>query len=217
MKTPTTHSPDQGCVEQLEAKLQASAQQHGMSLVQALDVVEGMVSEEEAKLLYAVAEGCTQGCIVEVGSYRGRSTVALAMGARDGSQPKVYAIDPHEPFEGILGGQFGPEDRRAFFEAMLKTGAYSNVRLINLSSEVVAPGWKEPIGVLWIDGDHRYEGVRRDFEAWAWSLTRDAIVMFDDATNTSLGPYRLIQELIATGMWKHVGSVGKVVAIARTS
>lgn len=204
-------------VAQLEAKLRASALEHGMSFADALDATEGMVSEEEAKLLYAVAEGCVNGCILEVGSYRGRSTVALAMGARDGNGSKVYAVEPHEPFEGVLGGQFGPEDRRAFFEAMLATGAYSNVRLINLSSEVVAPGWKEPIGVLWIDGDHRYEGVRRDYEAWAWSLTRDAIVMFDDATDTSLGPYRLIQELLATGAWKQIGSVGKVVAIARNS
>ena len=170
---------------------------------------------QEAELLYTAAHGCANGCIVEVGSYRGRSTVALAIGSEDGAQAPVFAIDPHEVFTGTLGGEFGPQDRAAFFRAMLDTECYRSVRLINLSSEQIAPGWTQPIGVLWIDGDHRYEGVKRDFDAWVWRLTEDAIVLFDDATDTSIGPYRLIQELLATGRWIAVANVGKVVALRR--
>jgi hypothetical protein len=55
------------------------------------------------------------GCIVEVGSYRGRPTAALALGSLSGFQVPVYAVDPQEEFKGIYGGQFGPEDRGAFF------------------------------------------------------------------------------------------------------
>lgn len=178
--------------------------------LRAVRSVEGMICAEEADLLFQTAAAVTQGVIVEVGSFRGRSTVALALGARAGIQPTVYAIDPHEPFRGVLGGEFGPEDRAAFFRAMLDTGCYREVRLVNLSSAVVTPGWSLPVALLWIDGDHTYEGVRADLDGWAPHLTDDATVLFDDATDPQLGPYRLIAERIATGEFVEVGGAGKI-------
>lgn len=148
--------------------------------------------------------------IVEVGSYRGRSTVALAHGSLDGCCVPVYAIDPHEEFEGVLGGQFGYEDRGAFMSAMVATGSFEVVRLVNLSSGLVTAAWREPIGLLWIDGDHRYEGVRRDFECWAAHLAEGAVVAFDDATDPGLGPWKLLEELLAAGRVEGSVSTGKV-------
>ena len=47
----------------------------------------------------------------------------LARGAEHGYGARVYAVEPHEPFVGPRGGQFGPEDRAAFFRNMVRTGA----------------------------------------------------------------------------------------------
>src|SRR5215210_8911639 len=154
---------------------------------------EGMIGDLEAKLLTRLASEVVEGCIVEVGSYRGMSTIALAKGAR----VPLYAIEPHEHFTGVLGGTFGPSDRRAFFENLLRAGVVEQVRLVNLSSEVVAPGWRHPVGLLWIDGDHRYEAVRRDFSSWEPHLRGK--VAFHDAIQPTLGPFRLIEELLADG------------------
>jgi hypothetical protein len=166
--------------------------------IHAIESTEGMTSMADAELLFQLARDCSAGCIVEVGSYRGRSTVALALGTQAGADLPVYAIDPHEEFTGVLGGRFGPEDRGAFYQNMLSTGAYRTVRLVNLASRVVAPQWELPVGLLWIDGDHRYEGVRSDFDLWMPHLAPRAIVAFDDAANPDLGPYRVIQELVAS-------------------
>jgi hypothetical protein len=152
-----------------------------------------MIGEPEAALLTRLASEVEEGCIVEVGSYRGMSTIALAKGAR----VPVYAIEPHEDFTGILGGTFGPDDRRAFFENLLRAGVVEQVRLVNLSSEVVTPAWQLPVGLLWIDGDHRYEAVRRDFVCWEPHLRGK--VAFHDAIQQKLGPARLIDELLADG------------------
>jgi hypothetical protein len=183
--------------------------------MRAVDRTEGMISLDEAELLFRLAvEADGAGCIVEVGSFRGRSTVALARGA---SSSRVFAIDPHESFTGVLGGKFGPEDRAAFFKAMLRSRGYERVRLVNLSSEIVTPGWREPVRLLWIDGDHSYEGVRRDWEAWKPHLVPHAVIAFDDSTDKTIGPYHLIRELIDAGELAIIEQVGKVTALRRLS
>jgi hypothetical protein len=152
-----------------------------------------MIGADEAELLTRLAAEVSDGCIVEVGSWRGFSTIALARCAR----VPVYAIEPHEQFQGAMGGTFGPKDRVAFFRNLLRAGAVEQVRLVNLSSEVVAPGWQSPVGLLWIDGDHHYEAVKRDFEYWQPHL--HGPVAFHDSTGPTLGPTRLVNELAAGG------------------
>lgn len=176
--------------------------------------IKGWLSRDAAVLLYELARRVARGCIVEVGSYRGRSTLVLARGAAAGHDPPVYAVEPHEPFRGVLGGQFGPEDRGAFFRNMVRTGAYRQVRLLNTTSDVLAPGWREPVGLLWIDGDHSYDGVRRDFDAWRPHLLPEGHVVLDDAEDPLLGPHRLVRELTAAG-WSVTDRSGKVACLRR--
>ncbi len=63
----------------------------------AVMAVEGQIQREEARCLYNLARHASaKGVIVEIGSYRGLSTVALAKGSLKGSGIPVYAIDPHQ-------------------------------------------------------------------------------------------------------------------------
>ncbi len=176
---------------------------------------EGMVSFDEAMLLYRIARGASSGSIVEVGCYRGRSSVFLGLGSIDGERVKIYSVDPHKEFVGVLGGIFGPKDRTAFYRAMLDNDCSEIVSLINLSSELFSGAWSDPISVLWIDGDHSYEGVKRDFECWLPHLQVDALIVFDDATDCSIGPFRLIEELIESGLFERVTTAGKIVVIRK--
>jgi Methyltransferase domain len=178
--------------------------------------IKGWLDPDAAALLYRLARDVRHGCVVEVGSYRGRSTVALARGVAAGGNARIYAIEPHEPFIGALGGEFGPEDRAAFYRNMVRTGAYAQVRLLNVSSEILAPGWTEPVALLWLDGDHSFEGVSRDFRAWERHLLPDSNVVLDDADDPALGPHRLIEELVGQG-WQDVGRVGRVAHLRKST
>ena len=169
-----------------------------------------MISFDEAILLYRLANEVSDGCIVEVGSYRGRSTVALGRGSLDGSKAPVYAFDPHEEFTGIGGRRFGPHDRASFYRAMLETACYKAVRLIGLSSELVAPSWSRQIGMLFIDGDRSYGAVKRDFECWAPFLLPNAKAAFAGSSDPNEGPARLIVELQQTtqfSQWQRIGDL----------
>lgn len=176
--------------------------------------VPGSVTVAEASELMRLAgEVPPDACIVEVGSHRGRSTAALALGANGAP---VYAIEPHEAFEGMYGTKFGPEDRRAFFENMLRVGVVEDVRLVNLSSEVVSKGWTRSIGLLWIDGDHSLEAVRRDFDAWAPFLAPGGAVAFHDALDPDGGPAQVIEALLADS-FEHEATADRLVVLRRAA
>jgi predicted O-methyltransferase YrrM len=176
---------------------------------------EGATSPEELFHLFALAQCVRDGCIVEVGSWRGRSTVALALGSRRAYKVPVYAVEPHENFHDICGGNYGSTDRVKFFENMLKAGVLDIVRLVNLSSEFVTGSWPMSIGLLWIDGDHSYRAVKRDITCWLPHLRPDATVAFHDALEPRLGPYHVVEELMRSGQWQRGPEVRKIKTLVR--
>jgi predicted O-methyltransferase YrrM len=65
----------------------------------------GMLTAHEVDCLYRLGQfNGQEGVIVEIGSWKGKSTVALARGAAKVHAEKIYAIDPHRimPDEGYL-------------------------------------------------------------------------------------------------------------------
>jgi hypothetical protein len=101
---------------------------------------------------------------------------------------------------------------------MLRFGGWKNVRLVNLSSEVVTKGWTLPVGLLWIDGDHRYEAVLRDVTCWQPFLLPNSLVIFDDVKNVrtgvpSDGPGKVVEEAVAGGLFELISAQGKTAAL----
>lgn len=174
-------------------------------------LAEGMVSVAEAAFLQRKAALVKTGCIIEVGSYRGRSAIALA--SRVAKSVPIYAVEPHEEFTGVSGFSFGRSDAAAFYKNMVRSGAVESVRLVSLPSEVVTRGWTIPVGLLWLDGDHSYSGIRRDFTTWLPHLEQGASVLFDDCKLLEVS--RFISELTSEGTWESEEQVGKVLAIRR--
>jgi predicted O-methyltransferase YrrM len=185
---------------------------HELALILSMS---GSTNREEVALLYHLASRTTAGCIVEVGSSCGRSTVALALGSRRGAGVAVYAIEPHEHFAGVLGGVFTPHNRTAFLENVLRSGTSEIVRLVNLSSETVAPGWQWPVELAFIDGDHRLEGVRRDFDCWTTHLVDEGLLVLHDSTDPGLGPMRVAQSAVASGRYVSLGVVSRATILKK--
>jgi cephalosporin hydroxylase len=172
--------------------------------------VDGLLTTQEAIFLYRKAKEVRSGCIVEIGSYHGRSTIALALGAQEGEKVPVYAVDPYVAFVGPLGAAFGPGDKVGLVQNLIFTGTVPEVWLIHLPSVQAAKGWQEPIALLWIDGDHTYEGVKADFDAWSSLVIPGGQVAFHDSLDPRLGVHRLIGEITGTGTYKIIEVVEKI-------
>ncbi|HUJ10135.1 MAG TPA: class I SAM-dependent methyltransferase [Verrucomicrobiae bacterium] len=173
-------------------------------------LIEGQVSPNELRILIELAKKVpASNVIVEIGTYRGRSAVALALGAQLGSGARVYAIDPHVTFKGVKGGQFGPPDMAALYANLAKAGVGETVAVVCLPSLIPAQAWRgRDVGLLWLDGDHSYEGVRADFDAWFPLVIHDGMVAFHDVD--APGVKQLLNEVARDGRVEFVGNVERL-------
>jgi predicted O-methyltransferase YrrM len=159
-------------------------------------------------VLYGLVRCMQPKTIVEIGSSRGLSTCTLALGCRHNGAGRVYAIDPHVNNAWTDRGTHGTTltflgDRLRDYELE----PYCQV--MTMTSQEIAETWSEPIDLLFIDGDHTYEGVKYDFEAFAPWLTRHAVVLFHDSMwehyrqdanyRTDIGVPRYLDELQRRG------------------
>ena len=170
-----------------------------------IQATEGLISEAEAERLYKLTRNCG-GTIVEIGSWKGKSTVCLALGSKAGGKGKVFAIDPHQGLHDEITGLYHPENTELIFRENIKRAGVDDIVIpLVMKSEEAAKGWTEPISLLWIDGDHDYENVKLDFTLWERHLIPGGLICFHDALY-SLGhpwrPYSGIKKLVINSILK---------------
>jgi predicted O-methyltransferase YrrM len=157
--------------------------------------VPGWLTRSEGTLLFNLAKNCTgRGVIVEIGSWKGKSTIWLAKGSLAGKHAKVYAIDPHSgTAEHLRQGK--PSTFEEFERNISRAGVAGLVSPIVATSEAAASSFDEPIEMIFIDGDHDYQAVKRDFDLWYPKVVDGGVMAFHDTTVWQ-GPKRLVAERI---------------------
>ena len=150
-------------------------------LLELVDSVDGWLAGDEALALHhaAAAIASPDPVAVEIGSWKGRSTVAIASAFRDRGAGTVYAVDPH------CGARphrlTGEDDTQAAFEANIaRAGLTGHVQLLRMLSADARPLVTRPIDLVFIDGSHLYEDVLRDIELWTRDLAAGATVALHD-------------------------------------
>ncbi len=156
-------------------------------LRESLAGVQGWLADEEAATLYRLARGLSgRGVIVEIGSFKGRSTISLGLGSKAGQGSHIFAIDPHR---GPSYDDFLANIRRAGID-----GLVTQVRLP--SQEALAAIGDEPIELLFIDGSHKYELVLQDFALFVPRVVEGGWVLMHDTTSPFPGSKRVAGQLM---------------------
>ena len=160
--------------------------------------IPGYIGEKEFRALAMLFAGASlNGVAVEIGSFKGKSTVGLAaLAVHYGSGP-IISIDPHDApstTDPMLGDQ---ASSFADFQSALRNAELERqVEVHRRRSEEVAAGWNRPIRFLWIDGDHTYAGAKLDFDSFSPHLVEGGIVALHDTLHEFEGPIRVFVEEI---------------------
>lgn len=126
--------------------------------------IMGWMSGMELHRLYTQAKEMTT--IIEIGSWKGRSTHALLSGCHG----DVYAIDHFQGSPGEEQHEEARENPEAVYNIFMHhCGKFNNLHVIKADSTSSEAMSKAPrtVDMIFIDGAHTYEAVKRDLEIWA--------------------------------------------------
>ncbi len=159
-----------------------------LRMLETLQTACGLHTRREKLCLWNLARQVQEGAVVEIGSFHGYSTILLAKALAD--HGKVYAIDPHsgKMCESDVSEACSAGDTWLSFNENIQQASVSHMVCgLKMKSEEAAHDWKHPVGLLWIDGSHKYEDVKKDFLFWQCHLTPGGRVVFHDIWSPGVG------------------------------
>lgn len=126
---------------------------------------------------------------LEVGVDKGKSLSVARMVAKKGVE--VWGVDLRED----------PQIKSANF--------------LRGDSKTIAYIWDRKINVLFIDGDHTYEGCKADIDSWYRHMAEGGVMLFHDADESSPGVVKAIKEFAKKNKLKVFYSPNQRCSMAR--
>ena len=171
------------------------------------------MTEREARFLALAAAGAPpQGVVLEIGSFKGKSTVGLASVVARYGLGTVVAVDPHtapSDTDPDLGNQ--TSSYHDFLSTLARAGVSGHVEVHRTFSRELAAGWSRPIRLLWIDGDHTYRGVKEDLDLFGSFVTEGGIVALHDVLHRFEGPIRVfVDDVLRSDRYGPAGFCGSI-------
>jgi predicted O-methyltransferase YrrM len=151
------------------------------------DLIWAMQQPSEFRSFLEMVREHRPGVVLEIGTAAGGMLFALTLTSAEDAL--LLSVD-------LPGGKFGGGYAR-WREPIYRRFARPGQRVVTVRgdshSDAVLSSVEEllggrPIDLLFIDGDHTYEGVREDFEKYSPLLSRRGIVAFHDITPLAADP-----------------------------
>ncbi len=152
--------------------------------------IPGWLSPQEAKTLFDLARSLPNRgpIVVEIGSFQGKSSLVLAKGLKAKIGPKLFCIDPFnadgdpcsKPHYAHIASQISLPLREQFIANMKRNRVYDMIELLTGYSTDFAGTFSWPISLLFIDGNHEYDAVLRDYLDWSPLLSEGGIIAMHD-------------------------------------
>jgi predicted O-methyltransferase YrrM len=178
-------------------------------LDRALDGVEGWFSPDQVARVVGLASRVpATGRIVEIGSFRGRSMIAIARSAPEGVE--IVAIDPH------AGNDRGPQeiegfaeeaavDSKIFLTNLERAGVRDRVTYLRKFSHEALDDVEAPVDLLHIDGAHRYGPASDDIGSWGAKVADGGALVVHDSFSSVGVTLALATKVMFSGRWRYAG------------
>jgi predicted O-methyltransferase YrrM len=151
--------------------------------------------------------------VLEIGSHLGASTCYLGapLVRERGSAGRLYCVDTWH-------NETMPDGERDTYDEFVRNTHPLAAHLTAVrkrSGELRPADVRLPVHLAFIDGDHSYEAVRRDFDTVAQWLAPDGVIAFHDFANDDHeGVTRDVGEALASGQGVQRGLVETLVWIS---
>ncbi|HYC71169.1 MAG TPA: class I SAM-dependent methyltransferase [Opitutaceae bacterium] len=189
---------------------------------------DDMGSFPERGYLFQLAADAPAGAqVVEIGSWMGASTCFLAAGLK-GPGAKIYAVDN---FQGLsmcgedvswyqrhfrkLGTTSTLEIFRANFAALGLADRAEPVVSDSLAAARALAAKRGSIDLIFVDGDHSYEGCKADIDAWLPFVRAGGVMAFHDFGSRASGVTRAIFETTKAGKFAEIVGVANTIIAFR--
>jgi predicted O-methyltransferase YrrM len=129
------------------------------------------ITPAERECLVRYARG--RSSIVELGVMHGATTALFRQAmAPDGT---VFGVDPHPP------GRLGVSFERLTARRELDRYPRGQATLIRKTSAEAASAWTQPIDLLFVDADHSWAAIERDWRDWVPHVVPGGIIALHDS------------------------------------
>lgn len=174
--------------------------------------IDGHLTANDGHILTLLALcPMSAGAVVEIGSYKGRSTVRLATAlARTGES--LHACDPFAA-PGVAGQDLKTDDAvyGEFAKNLASAKVTDRVTVHRRFSTDLARDWQSPVRLLWVDGDHSHAGTSADFDAWHKFVAPGGFIALHDALHLFPGPPQIFaNRVLLDENWGACGICGSV-------
>lgn len=174
------------------------------SLIRYADLIPGMCDDFKLRALVEIARYSVSGDVLEIGSWWGKSAFILAQLARCFGIGRLLCVDPwanellKQDEETVDSGsrQVDADEALEVFQIGLLPFNMNHINYLRLPSVEAAACYDKGdpvvtelfgkteytgrISILHIDGNHAYESVKADVEAWCGKVAGGGWIIFDD-------------------------------------
>ncbi len=158
--------------------------------------IEGWMDFDELDFLFDVAAGCHT--VVEIGCFQGRSTVAIMAGLRQrGGFGNLFVVDLFDGRGTSRSNEFGRGELRSRFYSNLMERGLSPFDIIAADSgdrKTASVFADKSVDLIFVDGSHDYESVKRDLDVWAPKVSVGGIICGHDYHPGTPGVVRAVDE-----------------------
>ncbi|MEV6012423.1 class I SAM-dependent methyltransferase [Streptomyces sp. NPDC051976] len=201
-------------------------------VVAAFEAAKGFMPLDEGLALHdAAKEAALLGLpLLEVGTYCGRSTILLADAARNAGTVAV-TVDHHRGSEeqqpgweyhdtSLVDPEVGLMDTLPTFRRTLHAaGLEEYVIAVVGRSPQVAKVWRQPLGLVFIDGGHTDAHASGDYEGWAPLVAEGGLLLihdvFPDPEDGGQAPYRVYRRALDSGVFEEVSATRSLRVLRR--
>jgi MMP 1-O-methyltransferase len=188
-------------IKKIKSFLYKKIKQKAVSKISKYLLIDGWLTPEEAFGLFSIANLLPiNACVLEIGSWKGKSTWCISQGLKSGT---INCIDPFN-----AAGEEGSKETYEKSKGNRSLLEQFNTNLSDVPKSVLIETFKgysnefvgrvKKIDFLFIDGDHSVDGCKFDFENFEKDLSVNGYIAFHDyyKGRNDLGPTWVIDNLL---------------------